>query len=77
MPPDPVLGRPGEVVVVALGIAYRVNLFKPRTHAPLVELVGLDDLGRVLPWAEHTPPPSEALVQIAGEIVPGTAPAKD
>jgi hypothetical protein len=68
MPPDPVLGRPSEVVVVALGLAYRVPLFKPRAHAPLAELVGLDDLGRALPWAEHTPPPSTALGQVAGEI---------
>ncbi|MFT3694869.1 MAG: hypothetical protein QM831_17095 [Kofleriaceae bacterium] len=59
MPPDPVLGRTSEVIVVALGISSRGR----------IELVGLEDVGRALPWAEHTPPPSNELDQVAGEIV--------
>jgi hypothetical protein len=68
MPPDPVLGRPSEVVVVAMGVTYRAKTFKPREHVAIAELVGLEDLGRALPWAEHTPPPTNELGQIAGEI---------
>jgi hypothetical protein len=68
MPPDPVLGRKSEIVVVALGVAYRARTFKPRQQPALCELVGLEDLGRALPWAEHTPPPRNVLDQIAGEI---------
>jgi hypothetical protein len=68
MPPDPVLGRASEIVVVAIGVAYRARTFKPREQPAMCELVGLEDLGRALPWAEHTPPPSNALGQIAGEI---------
>jgi len=58
MPPDPVLGRRSEVIAIALGIAARGR----------IELVGLEDAGHALPWAEHTPPPSNELVQVAGEI---------
>ena len=68
MPPDPVLGRPSEVVAVALGMTYRNGALKPRGKAPLAELVGLDDLARALPWAEQTPPPRTELEQVAGEI---------
>jgi hypothetical protein len=68
MPPDPVLGRASEIVVVALGLMYRAKVFKPREHVAIAELVGLEDLGRVLPWAEATPPPTNELGQIAGEI---------
>ncbi|HEX4450024.1 MAG TPA: hypothetical protein VH143_04085 [Kofleriaceae bacterium] len=67
MPPDPVLGRASEVVAVALAISYRGALV-PRARAPIAELIGLDDLGRVLPWAEQTPPPRTELEQVAGEI---------
>lgn len=67
MPPDPVLGRPSEVVAVALAVAYRGAL-APRGRAPIAELIGLDDLGRALPWAEQTPPPRTELEQVAGEI---------
>ncbi|HEY1552512.1 MAG TPA: hypothetical protein VGG28_32010 [Kofleriaceae bacterium] len=67
MPPDPVLGRGSEVVAVALAISYRGALV-PRGRAPIAELVGLDDLGRALPWAEQTPPPRTELEQVAGEI---------
>jgi hypothetical protein len=68
MPPDPVLGRPSEVVAVALGMTYRNGALKPRGKAPLAELVGLDDLARALPWAEQTPPPRTELEEVAGEI---------
>ena len=61
MPPDPVLGRSSEVIAVALGVKSRDR----------IELVGLEDAGRALPWAEQTPPPSTELVQVAGEIVKG------
>jgi hypothetical protein len=71
MPADPVLGRKSEIVVVALGILYRARTFKPRDLPALAELIGLEDLGRALPWAEHTPPPSNELDQVAGEIRAG------
>ena len=59
MPPNPVLGRGSEVIAIAIAVGSRGR----------IELVGLEDAGRALPWAEHTPPPSNELVQIAGEIV--------
>ena len=62
------LGRPSEIVVVALGCTYRQKTFKPRALAALAELVGLDDLGRALPWAGGEPEGSNELRQIAGEI---------
>jgi hypothetical protein len=68
MPPDPVLGRASEIVVVALGLLYRAKVFKPREHVAIAELVGLEDLGRALPWAENTPPPTNDLGQISGEM---------
>jgi hypothetical protein len=68
MPPDPVLGRKSEIVVVALGVMYRARTFKPREQVAIAELVGLEDLGRALPWAENTPPPTNELGQVAGEI---------
>ena len=68
MPPDPVLGRAGETVVVALAVTYQQGALAPRKRPPLAELVGLDDLSRVLPWAEQTPPPRNELEQVAGEI---------
>lgn len=68
MPPDPVLGRPGECLVVALGITYRAKLFKPRDLPPLAELVGLEDLGRALPWRGGKAEGSNELSQVAGEI---------
>lgn len=58
MAPDPVLGRGSEVIAVALGIESRGR----------IELISLEDVGRALPWAEHTPPPSNELEQVAGEI---------
>ncbi|HEY3803295.1 MAG TPA: hypothetical protein VGL61_11840 [Kofleriaceae bacterium] len=68
MPPDPVLGRPSEVVVVALAVTYRQGKHAPRKRVPLAVVVGLDDLSRALPWAEQTPPPRTELEQVAGEI---------
>ena len=67
LPADPVLGRASEIVVVALGVSTR-SAAKPRELAPLVELVGLDDLGRALPWKKPPPTPSSELPQVAGEI---------
>lgn len=68
LPADPVLGRKSEVVVVALAVPYRSKLFKPRAHAPIGELVGLEDLGRALPWTGDKPEGGTELGQVAGEI---------
>jgi hypothetical protein len=68
MPPDPVLGRKSEVVAVALALVYRSQTFKPRPLPPLAELVGLEDLGRALPWGAPTRAPTSELGQVAGEI---------
>ena len=65
---DPVLGRSSEVVAVALAIPYRAQLYKPRELPPLAELVGLEDLGRALPWTGETTEGSNDLNQVAGEI---------
>jgi hypothetical protein len=67
MPADPVLGRPSEVVAVALGLAYRKQIFKPRANPAIAELVGLEDLGRALPWNREEEGSNE-LGQVAGEI---------
>jgi hypothetical protein len=67
LPPDPVLRRPSEIVVVALAITYRRGAFKPRELPPLAELVGLDDLGNVLELNAISEG-SNQLSQIAGEI---------
>jgi len=66
-PPDPLLGRKSEVVVVAQAITYHRKTFQPRTIPAVAELVGLEDLGRALPYAAPETEPSE-LVQVAGEI---------
>jgi len=68
LPADPVLGRKSEVVVVALAVPYRSKLFKPRAHAPIGEVVGLEDLGRALPWTGDKPEGGTELGQVAGEI---------
>jgi hypothetical protein len=68
MPADPVLGRNSEVVAVALGLAYRNKIFKPRANPAIAELVGLEDLGRALPWQGVVPEGSNELGQVAGEI---------
>lgn len=71
MPADPVLGRASEVIAVALGVTPRANTAR---QAALAELASLEDIGRVLPWAEQTPPPQPALEQVAGEIGGVTGP---
>ena len=71
MPPDPVLGRPSEVVVVALAVPYRMKTFKPRTLPAIAELYGLEDLGRALPWQGDKQAEDHPLVQVAGEIKEG------
>ena len=68
LPADPVLGRKCEVVVVALAVDYRSKLFEPRALAPIAELVGLDDLGRALPWTGEEQDAGTELPQVAGEI---------
>jgi hypothetical protein len=68
MPPDPVLGRDSETLVVALSVPYRGKLFKPRELPPLAELFGLDDLGRALPWRSSEPEGNNDLEVVAGEL---------
>ncbi len=69
MPPDPVLGRKSEVLVVALAAPYRQRTFKPRELPALAELFGLDDLGRALPWdGAKAEGGSNELGQVVGEI---------
>ena len=68
MPPDPVLGRASEILIVALASPYRQKTFKPRELPALAELFGLDDIGRALPWEGAQPEGSNELGQVAGEI---------
>jgi hypothetical protein len=66
-PPNPVLGRKGEVLAVAIAYPYRARTAKPRALPVLAELVALDDLGRALiSTQEHDSRPE--LVQVAGEL---------
>jgi hypothetical protein len=74
MPPDPVLGRPSEVLIVALASPYRARAFKPRELPALAELYGLDDMGRALPWDGTKLEGSNELEQIVGEIKTETGP---
>jgi len=67
--PDVVLGRPSEVLAVALAYPYRAKTAKPRDTPVIAELVGLDDVGRVLLSAVEPPEPQpRELAQVAGEI---------
>ncbi len=68
MPPDPVLGRSSEVLVVALASPCRQHAAKPREYPAIAELHGLDDLGRALPWEGSKAEGSNELGQVAGEI---------
>jgi hypothetical protein len=68
------LGRPSEVLVVALASPYRTKTFKPRELPALAELFGLDDIGRALPWDGTKLEGSNELEQIAGEIRADTGP---
>jgi hypothetical protein len=66
-PPDPALGRKGEVLAVAIAYPYRARTAKPRELPVMAELVALDDLGRALISTEaHDARPE--LKQVAGEI---------
>jgi len=67
--PDLVLGRPSEVLAVALAYPYRAKTAKPRDTPVIAELVGLDDVGRVLlSTAEPPEPQPRELAQVSGEI---------
>jgi hypothetical protein len=68
LPADPVLGRKSEVVVVALALTYHRKMYKPRDLGPIAELIGLEDLGRALPWGEKVAEDSNELGQVTGEI---------
>ena len=69
LPADKMLGRPPEVVVVALACAYHDRSFKPRELPPIAELFGLGELGRALPYrAPGAAPDVPDLGQVAGEI---------
>jgi hypothetical protein len=74
MPPDPVLGRPSEVLVVALASPYRQQTFKPRQLPAIAELFGLDDIGRALPWDGTKLEGNNELGNVAGEIRTETGP---
>lgn len=52
-PPNPVMGRKGEVLAVAIVYPYRAQTARPRELPVLAELVALDDLGRALISHEH------------------------
>jgi hypothetical protein len=67
-PPNPALGRAGEVLVLGLAQAYR-GFAKPRAHPVIAEVVGLDDLGRALMTAQRIEEREPELSQVAGEIV--------
>jgi hypothetical protein len=74
MPHDPVLGRPSEVLIVALASPYRQRTFRPRELPAVAELYGLDDIGRALPWDGTKLEGSNELDQIVGEIKTETGP---
>jgi hypothetical protein len=65
-PPNAALGRPAETLALALAYAYRAGTYAPRGRPAIGEIVGLDDLGRALPYTapEHEP----SLPNVAGEI---------
>lgn len=67
-PPDPVLGRPSEVLAVAMGYPYLAGAFQPRALPAFAELIGLDDLGRAL-IASAPAAARPELDVVTGEIV--------
>lgn len=67
MPADPVLGRPSEVVALALAVPYPTKTFQPRQLPAIAQLGGLEDLASWLPWGGQTEGSNE-LAQVAGEI---------
>jgi hypothetical protein len=71
-PPNPALGRSGEVLVVAVAYPYRAAIAQPRELPVIAELLALDDLGRAL-ISPHAHDSREELGQVAGEIVESTA----
>jgi len=66
-PPDPVLGRPRELLALAIAYPYRQRIFQPRAAPVIAELVGLDDLGRALITAAPVPERPE-LHDVTGEV---------
>lgn len=66
-PPNPALGRGGEVLVLGIAQAYR-GFAKPRERPVMAAIVGLDDLGRALIAAQKTEEREPELAQVAGEI---------
>jgi len=67
-PPEPKLGRPSEVLVVAIATRYRAGIVKPRETPVLAELSALDDLGRAL-YSHPTPDERPELAPVTGEVV--------
>jgi hypothetical protein len=67
-PPDPALGRKGEVLAVAIAYPYRARVAKPRELAVIAELVALDDLGRALISTQEHDTREELPVAVSGEI---------
>ncbi len=68
-PPDPVLGRKGEVLAVALAYPYRQQAFRPRGTPAIAELIGLEDLGRALiAGAAEVVPERPELHEVTGEV---------
>lgn len=67
MPPDPVLGRAEEVVAVAVAVGCRGDVVKLRELPPIAQLLGLHDLGAVLPYRGRAESGND-LDQVAGEI---------
>jgi hypothetical protein len=74
-PPNPALGRNGEVLVLGLAQAYH-GFAKPREHPVIAEVVGLDDLGRALMVAYKVEEREPELRQVAGEIEGRPVPAE-
>jgi hypothetical protein len=66
MPAEPALGRRSEVVALAIACPIGRAPDRPRSTAPIAELVGLDELARALPFTGAEAEPQLGLV--AGEI---------
>jgi hypothetical protein len=69
-PPNPALGRAGEILALGVAQAYR-GFAKPRQHPVIAEIIGLDDLGRALLIAHKSEEREPELRQVAGEIDSG------
>lgn len=70
LPPDPVLGRPPEVVAFAVAYPYRAQNARPRETPVIAELAGLEDLGKTLiATAQPADEKEPELPSVAGEIV--------